>query len=108
MKAYTSSNYESTKALNPDATWSDTIWGGYVPQLSIHGIDEEVKNLILTAIRTAARKESDDLKASEMLKLCADISGTWKEAVDLATRKEAEAQQKLQEWNEVHRVEEGE
>ena len=105
MKAFATASYDSTRQLNPGCdSWKDTIWGDYVPTLSFHDIDAEMRELIVNAVRAAARKESDDERASEMLHFCADVNRAWAEAVQKAAEKDIEAGEKYQRWLEAQKA----
>ena len=105
MKAFASASYDSTRQLNPECdSWKDTIWGDYVPTLSFHDIDSEMRELIVNAVRAAARKEPDDERASEMLHFCADVNRAWTEAVQKAAEKDAEARNKYAHWLEAQKA----
>ena len=95
---YTCASYNGTTCLNPDAPWQDRITGNYEPTISIHEINDDLKDVILSALRAAARKESDDMKAAEMLTLCVKITESWHEAVRRAAERDKEAFEKLEAW----------
>lgn len=104
MKAFTSSTYESTKVLNPDASWSDAISGGYEGGVSIYNLDIALAAEVKKALRGIALKQDDERKAAALLTLCADIADSMMEAETRAAEREAEAMRMLQEYNEAHSV----
>ena len=104
MKAFTGSTYESTRVLNPEASWSDAISGGYEGGVSIYNLDIALAAEVKKALRGIALKQDDERKAAALLTLCADIADSMVEAETRAAECEAAAQKRLQEWNEAHSV----
>lgn len=104
MKAFTSSTYESTRILNPDASWSDAISGGYEGGVSVYNLSISLAGELRKALRSVALKQDDERKAAELLNLCADIADSMHEAETKAAEREAEAMRMLQEYNEAHSV----
>lgn len=98
MKSYTSSTYESTRILNPEASWKDAIAGGYEGGISIYSLSLPMAAKLRKALRDIALKWGDDREAADLLNLCADITDSMKEAERRAAEREAEAQEMLEAW----------
>lgn len=98
MNAYTGITYESTRILNPDAPWRESISGGYEGGISIYSISLPLAAELRKAFRSIALKQDDERKAADMLNLCADIADSLQEAEKRAAEREAEAQKALDAW----------
>ena len=98
MKAYTGSTYESTRILNPDASWKESITGGYEGGISIYNLSLPLAAELRKALRGIALKRDNEREAADLLNLCADIADSMNEAEKRAAEREAEAQKMLEAW----------